>query len=138
MKSILPQRFPMLMLTNIESYDLSLGFLIAKIDTSSNNIFYSNEIEGISTCLGIEYLAQAAGAFCGILEPSIDSLDLILEVKRFVICRQFLKNKMNYFVKIVMKDKIGGLAKFQGIIFDEEKKVYARATLKIYRTEQIS
>ncbi len=132
---LLPQKFPMKLLTGIHFCDKKNGVLRAIIDTSKNNIFYEIKNNGIPSIFSIEYIAQTAGLFCCILDPTNrDKLDLLIEVKNFKTYKPYLFSNEKYYAEIQLKNKIEEIARFFGVIYNHSLQRITEMSLKIYRS----
>ncbi len=132
--NLLPQKFPIKLITEIQLYDIENGILRTTIDTSNNNIFYEIKNNGIPSLFSIEYVAQTAGLFCCILDPTDkDKLDMLIEVKNFNAYKPYLSVNEKYYAEVHLRDKIGEIARFFGMIYNNSSQRIAKMSLKIYR-----
>ncbi|MDR0454694.1 MAG: hypothetical protein LBH05_07790 [Deferribacteraceae bacterium] len=66
LKDILPHKPPMILIDRVLEYDLEARSLAAEFDVTEKSLFFDSSIGGAPSWVGMEYMAQALGAFSGI------------------------------------------------------------------------
>lgn len=62
---LLPHRPPMLLVHDYDQVDLINNSIVAYVHTSTDDLFYDKELQGIPPAIAIEYMAQTIGIFSG-------------------------------------------------------------------------
>jgi predicted hotdog family 3-hydroxylacyl-ACP dehydratase len=132
---IMAQKPPMRLLSRVIEYDLEKRWLMAEVDISTESIFFDNEIEGIWSCIGLEYMAQAASCLSGIISLEArkrPGVGLIVKSKSFeCFIKCFLINR-TYSILIKEVFSMQDFSSFYGKILDKEQRLAAMGDLKIY------
>lgn len=61
---ILAHREPMILITRVK--DFTQSELVAEVEINNDTMFYSKEIDGVPSWVGVEYMAQSIAAFAGL------------------------------------------------------------------------
>lgn len=140
---LIPHKEPMIFIKSVESVDLEKGNLVAKIDTSKNNIMYQKNIEGVASYASLEYMAQAIGCFVGIYDKSKHpdkepGIGFVLGSRNMKMHSPVLKEKDQNFIKIqeLFCDK--SIASFECIIYNQVDDVISEAIVNVYRPDNIT
>ena len=63
LEKILPHKKPMILIDDIVKYSLEDNWLESIVTIREDSIFYDKNIEGVSSIVGIEYMAQTIGCY---------------------------------------------------------------------------
>ncbi len=63
LENVLPHDKPMILINKILDYDKNNLSATCEVTISPKSIFYDKEIKGISSLVGIEYMAQTIGVY---------------------------------------------------------------------------
>ena len=140
---LIPHKEPMIFIERVESADLEKGKLVAKIDTSKNNIMYQKNIEGVASYTSLEYMAQAIGCFVGIYDKSKNpdqepGIGFVLGSRNMKIHYPVLKEKDQNFIRIQELFCDNSIASFECIIYNQKDDVISEAIVNVYRPDNIT
>jgi len=131
--SILPHQPPMVLLDRVIGYDDDS--LIAEVTITDGSLFITNE--GVPGHVGIEYMAQACGAFAGV--HSLDSaspvrIGLLLGTRDYRVMVPYFRrgDRLSIAVSMVFRDE--SIAAFACTI-TVAGKLAAEAQLKVYQPD---
>jgi predicted hotdog family 3-hydroxylacyl-ACP dehydratase len=131
-RSLIPHAGPMVLLERVISVDEDS--LCAEVAIRSDSLFC--EADGVGAWVGIEYMAQAIGAWAGYaaqLRGEPIKLGFLLGARRYECCRPTfaLGSVLRVRVRCVFQDE-NGLGSFDCSIDDEEGRV-ATATVTVFQ-----
>lgn len=137
LEKILPHKEPMILLDDILEIDLEKNSLISTFGVYPEKIFYE-ENKGISSLVGIEFMAQAIGCYsyfkngCKNPKPGL------------LLGSRLYNNKIDYFVEgINYKVKThevfsdNEIVVFDCLIYDNEDNEVLSAAVNVYQGENI-
>jgi len=138
MEKILPHKKPMVLIDDVTSYSLEGGWLKSVVTIREDSIFYDKVLGGVSSVVGIEYMAQTIAAFAflygGKEEPQIG----------FLLGTRLYNNKYSVFklgetLEILVKQIFFNedIVSFECFIYNEEKDEIASATINVYQNDNI-
>ncbi len=138
LEKILPHKKPMVLIDDVTSYSLEEGWLRSIVTIREDSIFYDKNIEGVSSVVGIELMAQTIAAFAflysGKEEPQIG----------FLLGTRLYNNKYSVFKKgetleILVKQIFYSedIVSFESFIYNENKEEISSATINVYQNDNI-
>ena len=138
LETLLPHKKPMVLIDDVIDYSLDEKWLRSCVTISKDSIFFDNRLKGISSIVGIEYMAQTIGCFAflkrGQEEPKIG----------FLLGTRLYNNKLSLFkegeyYEILVKEFFSSedIVSFECFIYNEEKDEVASATINVYQPENI-
>lgn len=132
---LVPHSDPMVLLDSV--VDFTQTSLTAEVTTHTNSRFYSQELQGIETWVGIEYMAQAIAALAGIrahLNGESVKPGFLLGTRKMTIYQEQFKLNHTYRVQVTelfMDDS--GLGVFDCTITYEDT-VICQAKLNVFES----
>ena len=139
LEKILPHKKPMILIDDIIDYSDENDSINSVVTISENSMFYDDTIKGVSSCVGIEYMAQTIGCFAflkdKLKEPKPGFLlgSRLYETKKDV----FLLNEKYYInAKRIFSEE--NIVSFECYINDKENNEVAKATLNVYQGSEIN
>ncbi len=135
-EELIPHSPPMVLIDKILDFDHNS--LIAEINIKENCKFYDENIQGVPSWVGMEYMAQAIAAMAGIQAKKKNEqikLGFLLGTRRYDIFHHVFKAGETYNIQIeqlYMDDS--GLASFDCQISDKLKTL-VKARLNVYETD---
>ena len=138
LEKILPHKKPMVLIDDVLGYSLDEGWLKSSVTIRENSIFYDKKLEGISSVVGIEFMAQTIAAYAflkrGKGEPQIG----------FLLGTRLYNNKLKVFKKnqrleILVKQIFFNedIVSFECFIYNEKEEEISSATVNVYQNENI-
>ena len=138
LETLLPHKKPMVLIDDVLDYSIEEGWLRSCVTINKDSIFFDNKIKGISSIVGIEFMAQTIGCFAflksGREEPKIG----------FLLGTRLYNNKYSVFregeyYEILVKEFFSSedIVSFECFIYNEEKDEVASATINVYQPENI-
>lgn len=134
---LLPQKSPMILLSEIIEYDFKNRSIISTVSISSESMFFDEKINGVPSYIGLEYMAQTVGCLIGIENAKPPKFELILGTKNFEIFVQKFEKEIAYNIFVQEQFSIGEMSSFYGEIFDDQKFTCAKGDIKIYHGNEI-
>lgn len=138
LSTILPHKPPMILLDDILEVNLEENFLIARFDISPKKVFFDKKLDGISSIVGIEFMAQAIGCYAYFSSGCEDPKPgLLLGTRLYNNLIDCFENGKSYTVKV---HKIFGddeIVVFDCFVYDDKKTEIASATLNAYQGKDI-
>ena len=135
---LIPHSPPMVLIENILNYEENS--LTADISIAENCKFYVNDIQGVPSWAGIEYMAQAIAAFAGIQAKMINEpvkLGFLLGTRKYNMFEKSFQVGERYQIhaKQLYVDS-SGLASFDCFIAADTKQI-VQARLNVFETHNI-
>lgn len=138
LEKILPHKGPMVLIDDVTSYSLEKGWLKSVVEIREDSIFYDKTLGGVSSVVGIEFMAQTIAAFAflysGKEEPQIG----------FLLGTRLYNNKYSVFklgetLEILVKQIFFSedIVSFECFIYNENKEEISSATINVYQNDNI-
>ncbi len=136
LESILPHKKPMILIDDVLGYSIEEGWLRSIVKISSNSQFFDKKLGGISSVVGIEYMAQTIGCYAFLKskreEPQVG----------FLLGTRLYNNKSALFkenetLEILVKEVFSGngIVSFDCFIYNQGEEV-ASAAVNVYQNEE--
>ena len=135
-EELVPHSPPMVLIDKILDFDQNS--LRAEISIKENCKFYDENIQGVPSWVGMEYMAQAIAAMAGIQAKSNNEsikLGFLLGTRRYNIFHQVFEEGETYYIQVeqlYLDDS--GLASFDCQISDHNKLI-VKARLNVFETD---
>ena len=137
LEKILPHKQPMVLIDDVLDYSLDENWLKSVVTITKESMFYDNLLGGVSSVVGVEYMAQTIGCYAFLKskkeEPSVG----------FLLGTRLYNNKLEIFkenerLEILVKEVFSGndIVSFDCIIYNQGEEV-ASATVNVYQSEDI-
>lgn len=134
LEKILPHKGKMVLLDDVIDYDIEKRYLEAVVTIRKDSLFFDKNINGVSSLLGIEYMAQAVGCYAyyrnKLNEPKIG----------YLLGTRLYNNKLEKFelgktFKIRVEENFysNDIASFGCLIYNDENEEVASAALNVYQ-----
>ena len=138
LETILPHKRPMVLIDDVIDYSVSEGWLRSCVKISPKSIFYDKKLGGISSVVGIEYMAQTIACYAFLAgnktEPQIG----------FLLGARLYNNKYTLFkenenLEIIAKKIFSSedIVSFECFIYNETREEIASATINVYQNDNI-
>ena len=96
LEKILPHKKPMILIDNIIDYNFSENWLRSFTKIEEDSLFYDKSNEGVSSLIGIEYMAQTIGCYA-FLKAKQKKPKGKVSTPAFCFCRAFFCNLYNLY-----------------------------------------
>ena len=137
LEKILPHKQPMILIDDVLDYSIEEGWLKSVVEISKDSIFYDSKIGGISSIVGIEFMAQTIGCYAFLKSKREEPL------VGFLLGTRLYNNKLEVFkegetFEIYVREVFSGndIVSFDCIIYNQGDEV-ASATINVYQSEDI-
>ena len=132
---ILPHKEPMILLDNIVDYSLEDRWLKTVVTINKDSIFYDNNIEGIDSVIGIEYMAQTIGCYAYLKKKQKEpKIGFLLGTRLYNNSISKFELGKSYFVKVI-EVFVAEIYSFECFIYNEENEEIASATVNVYQDD---
>lgn len=139
---LIPQREPMIFLSDVETFDFESQTLVARVDIRDTDLMFDETIGGVPSWASLEFMAQSVACFVGLddlhKDPSAKPVvGFVLGSRKIsVSCPVYLVGH-SYFVhvKSIFFDK--NIASFDCKVMDENDNVVASGSLNAFRPDDI-
>lgn len=140
---IIPQRSPMVFLSDIESFDYENETLIARIDVRDTDIMFDKNLGGIPSCASLEFMAQSIASFVGLSDlrnnpNAAPAVGFVLGSRKISVLKPVYLLGHSYFVHVKSLFCDQNIASFDCQIFDENNNVIAIGALNAFRPDDIT
>ena len=134
---ILPHNPPMILIDDVLEYDLNAKILTAVVTINEEMLFFDKTINGVSSLIGIEFMAQAVGCysyFKSCCKPP--EIGFLLGSRLFNNAPGVFENGKTFTIKVHESFTDNQISAFDCIIYDESAEEIASATVKVYQSEE--
>ena len=122
-----------------EILEYSDNSLIAKATINEDNLFYREDIKGVPSWLGLEYMAQTAAAWMGKMDELNNrpiTLGFLLGTRDFETTTPVLEYNRDLLIKITVCLQDSNTIVFNGEIHTSEQQL-ASASFTAYRPDNV-
>lgn len=133
LEKILPHKKPMILIDDVVDYSVEEGWLKSVVTVNKNSKFFDNTIGGVSSIVGIEYMAQTIGCY------AFYKANIGKPIIGFLLGTRLYNNKTDVFkenetLEILVKEIFSGedILSFECFISNHGEEV-ASATINVYQ-----
>ena len=133
LEKILPHKKPMILIDDVIGYSVEEGWLKSVVTISKDSKFFDETLGGISSLVGIEYMAQTIGCY------AYFKAGAGIPIHGFLLGTRLYNNKYEIFkendtLEILVKEIYSGdeITSFECFIFNQVDEV-ASATVNVYQ-----
>lgn len=138
-ETLVPHTGKMFLLDRIVSHDVGCRTLISEVDITTDNLFFDEELRGIPSWVGFEYMAQSVSALSGIFnkELGVDpKIGFIVSVSNYTPSVFVFTPGKTVSVHVRESIRVESTVTFEGKIF-EEGTLVATATLNAVEFDNV-
>ena len=136
LEKILPHKKPMILIDDIKAYSIEDNWLESIVTIRENSMFYDKNIEGISSIVGIEYMAQTIGCYAYInRKQEKPRIGFLLGTRLYNNSVEKFDLNKTYTIKVTEVFTDNSLFSFDCFIFDENEEEIASAMINVYQSE---
>ncbi len=137
LETILPHKKPMILIDDVLEYSIEDGWLRSIVTINNNSQFFDKKLGGVSSIIGIEYMAQTIGCYAFLKskceEPQVG----------FLLGTRLYNNKSELFkenetLEILAQEVFSGngIVSFDCFIYNQGEEV-ASATVNVYQNDDM-
>ncbi len=139
---LIPQRAPMIFLSDVEKFDYENQILITRIDIRDTDLLYDASIGGIPSCATLEFMAQSIACCVGLNDlhdkpGKKPGVGFVLGSRKISVLTPVYNVNQSYFVHIKSMFCDENIASFDCQIFDEQNNLVANGALNAFRPDDI-
>lgn len=140
---LIPQRSPMIFLSDVEEFDYKNKTLVARLDVRDTDIMFDKNLGGIPSWASLEFMAQSVACFVGLSDLHDDpnaapAVGFVLGSRKLSVSRPVYLVNHSYFVRVVSLFCDENIASFDCQILDEDNNVIASGALNAFRPDDIN
>ena len=135
LEKILPHRQPMILIDDVIAHSLTEKWLKSVVTIDKDSFFYNEDIQGIDSVAGIEFMAQTIGCYAYFRKNcKVPKRGYLLGTRLYNnALRKFELGKTYY---ILVKEIFAAeIFSFECFIYNEENNEVASATLNVYQED---
>lgn len=131
---ILPHKAPMILIDDVLDINLEEKTLTSAVTISEEKLFFDKSINGISSLVGIEYMAQTIGCYAHFRrENEPTRIGFLLGTRLYNNSIEKFNNGETYSIKVHEIFTNEKIVAFDCIIYDKTKEEVASATVNVYQ-----
>ena len=138
LEKILPHNKPMILIDDVIDYSIEERWLKSIVTISEKSFFYDKKIKGISSVIGLEYMAQTVGCYIFYKRNEPDpKIGFLLGTRCYNNTLEKFELNKSYTIEIkeIFLDEKVNLASFDCSIYNDEHKIVATATVNAYQSD---
>ena len=136
LEKLLPHKKPMILIDDIIDYSLEENRIESIVKIQENSMFFDKSINGISSCVGIEYMAQTIGCFA-FLKAKLEKPKI-----GFLLGTRYYDNKIDkfnlnetYSIKATQNFSGDGIVSFECLIYNQQQEEVVQAALNVFQIQ---
>ena len=136
LEKILPHKKPMILIDDVVDYSVEEGWLKSIVTVTKDSKFFDSTIGGVSSVVGIEYMAQTIGCY------AYFKAGAGIPIRGFLLGTRLYNNKYDVFkenetLEILVREIFSGddIISFECFIFSQGDEV-ASATVNVYQSSR--
>ena len=140
---LIPQRVPMIFLSDIEEFDYENQTLIARVDVRDTDIMFDKNLGGIPSWASLEFMAQSIASFVGLSDlhnnpDAAPAVGFVLGSRKLSVLKPVYLLNRSYFVHVKSLFCDQNIASFDCQIVDEDNNIMASGALNAFRPDDIN
>ena len=134
LEKILPHKKPMILIDDVVDYSIEEKWLKSIVTINENSLFYDSTINGISSIIGIEYMAQTIGCYA-FLRKKMDKpqIGFLLGTRLYNNLLEKFELGKSYVIKVNEIYYDNDIVSFACFIYNEDDVEVASATINAYQ-----
>lgn len=131
--TILPHKKPMILIDDIVDYSLEKKRLKTCVTITKDSMFYNQEIKGIDSVIGTEFMAQTIGCY-GYFRKKLSEpkIGFLLGTRLYNNAIEKFELGKTYYIE-VREVFVTEIYSFECFIYNEENEEVASATINVYQ-----
>lgn len=137
-EKMLPHEFPMILIDEVVEVNLDKHFIKTKVKIKDTMPFFDKKLNGISSVVGIEFMAQTIGCYSFLKRgENTARMGFLLGTRIYNNAIEKFKNGKEYFIKSEEIYNDNEICAFGCQIFDDKQEEIACATINAYQPDNI-
>lgn len=133
---ILPHDAPMILIDKLVDVNIEGKNIIAEVTIKNSMVFYDEELQGVSSLCGIEFMAQTIGCYAYYKRKEDEpKIGFLLGTRLYNNGIEVFKLGKTYTIKAHEIFGDDGIVSFECSIYDSEQEECASATLNVYQND---
>ena len=138
LETILPHKIPMVLIDDIKEYSIEGNWLESIVTISEDSMFYDENIKGVSSIVGIEYMAQTIGCYAFLKRKQEEpKVGFLLGTRLYNNALEKFSLNKTYSIRVSEIFSDNSLFSFSCLIFDENREEVASAMINVYQGENM-
>jgi predicted hotdog family 3-hydroxylacyl-ACP dehydratase len=138
LETILPHKMPMVLIDDIQDYSIEENWLESVVTITEDCMFYDENIQGVASIVGIEYMAQTIGCYAFIKRKQEEpKVGFLLGTRLYNNALEKFSLNKTYTIRVSEIFSDNSLFSFSCLIFDEDKEEVASAMINVYQGENM-
>lgn len=138
LETILPHKIPMVLIDDIKEYSIEENWLESIVTITENSMFYDENLKGVPSIVGIEYMAQTIGCYAFIQRKQEEPrIGFLLGTRLYNNALEKFSLNKTYTIRVSEIFSDNSLFSFSCLIFDEDKEEVASAMINVYQGENM-
>ncbi|MBQ9245138.1 3-hydroxylacyl-ACP dehydratase [bacterium] len=138
LEKILPHKRPMILIDDVLEYSNDEKWIKTVVTISKDSIFYDKTIKGISSIVGIEYMAQTIGCYVHLRKQQNEpKIGFLLGTRLYNNKQEKFNLGETYTIKAEEVFYNDDIASFSCTIYDKDNDEIASATINAYQGEEV-
>ena len=139
---LIPQRSPMIFLSNVDEFDYENQTLVARVDVRDTDLMFDKNLGGIPSCASLEFMAQSVACYIGLSDlhdnPNAKPVvGFVLGSRKISVLTPVYLVNHSYFVHVKSMFCDNNIASFDCQIFDKNKNLVSSGALNAFRPDDI-
>lgn len=136
LSKVLPHKKPMILIDDILTINLAKKTLTATVEIKDDSLFFDKSINGISSVLGIEYMAQTIGCYAYFKNnQKTPNIGFLLGTRLYNNALAVFEKGENFNITVTEIFTNDQIIAFDCIIFNKDNEEIASGTLNVYQNE---
>ena len=138
LEKILPHKKPMILIDDVVEYNKEELTLTSIVTITEDSLFYDSTIQGISSIVGIEYMAQTIGCYAFYRrQQEKPQIGFLLGTRLYNNKLDKFKLGETYTIKVKEFYFEDDIVTFECFIFDQNNEEVASATINTYQNDNM-
>lgn len=138
LSKVLPHNYPMILIDDVLDYNIEDKWLVSEIIIDEKSLFYDKSINGISSTVGIEFMAQTIGCYAYFKNKcESPKIGFLLGSRLYNTGVDVFPLGERYTLKVneIFTDE--QIVAFDCIMYDKTGEDVASATVNVYQSDEI-
>ena len=140
---LIPQRAPMIFLSDVEKFDFENQTLVARIDIQDTDLMFDKNLGGVPSCASLEFMAQSVACYVGLNDlqnnPNAEpAVGFVLGSRKISVSSPVYLLNHSYYVYVKSLFCDNNIASFDCQIVDENDNLIASGALNAFRPDDIN
>lgn len=138
LSKVLPHSYPMILVNDILNYNIDEKWLVSEIVIEEKSLFYDKSMNGVSSTVGIEFMAQTIGCYAYFKNKCANSkIGFLLGTRLYTAGVDIFPLGERYTLKVneIFTDE--QIVVFDCIMYDKCEEEVASATINVYQSDDI-